>query len=69
MGELKGAEIRALLSGTWGVLAMLIEILIDDDLVSREELLLILSRAERSAMDQRATVFSGLRLLIESGFR
>jgi len=47
---------------------MLIELLIEDRMIGREELLLLLARAERASTDRRSTVFAGLRLLVERGF-
>ena len=61
-------ETRELLIGTWVALAMVVEMLIEQELVQREELLLLLSRAEMAARDRRSTAIAGLRLLIERGF-
>ena len=61
-------ETRELLIGTWIAMAMIVEILVEQELVSREELLLLLSRAETAACDRRSTAIAGLRLLIERGF-
>ena len=61
-------ETRELLIGTWVSMAMVVEMLIEQDLVSREDLLLLLSRAEAAARDRRYTAIAGLRLLVERGF-
>ena len=61
-------ETRELLIGTWIAMAMVVEMLIEQELVSREELLLLLSRAETAARDRRSTAIAGLRLLVERGF-
>ena len=61
-------ETRELLVGTWVSMAMVVEMLIEQDLVSREDLLLLLSRAEAAARDRRSTAIAGLRLLVERGF-
>ena len=47
---------------------MVVEMLIEQDLVSREDLLLLLSRADAAARDRRSTAIAGLRLLVERGF-
>jgi len=62
-------EIRELLIGTWIAVAMVVEMRIEQELVSREELLLLLARAEAAARDRRSTAIAGLRLLVERGFR
>jgi hypothetical protein len=61
-------ETRELLIGTWVAMAMIVETLIERDLVSREELMLLLSRAEAAARDRRSTALAGLRILVERGF-
>jgi hypothetical protein len=61
-------ETRELLVGTWVAMALVVEMLIEQELVSREELLLLLSRAETAARDRRSTAIAGLRLLVERGF-
>jgi hypothetical protein len=61
-------ETRELLIGTWIVVAIIVEKLIERGIVSREELLSVLSEAQATAPDRRATTFAGLRLLIERGF-
>ena len=61
-------ETRELLIGTWVAMALVVEILIEQELVSREELLLLLSRAETAARDRRSTAIAALRLLVERGF-
>jgi len=48
--------------------AMVVEMLIEQELVSREDLLLLLSRAQMAASDRRSTAIAGLRLLVERGF-
>jgi len=60
-------ETRELLIGTWIILAIIVEKLIERDIVSRDELLSVLSEAQATAPDRRATTFAGLRLLIERG--
>jgi hypothetical protein len=61
-------ETRELLIGTWIAVAMVVEMLIEQELVSREELMLLLSKAEAAARDRRSTAIAGLRLLVERGF-
>ena len=61
-------ETHELLIGTWIAMALVVEMLIEQELVSREELLLLLSRAETAARDRRSTALAGLRLLVERGF-
>ena len=61
-------ETRELLIGTWVAVAMIVEMLIEQELVSREDLLLLLSRAQMAASDRRSTAIAGLRLLVERGF-
>ena len=68
MDALETDETRELLIGTWVGVAMVVEMLIEQDLVSREDLLLLLSRAEAAARDRRSTAIAGLRLLVERGF-
>jgi hypothetical protein len=60
-------ETRELLIGTWIVVAVIVERLIERDILSREELLSLLAEAQAAAPDRRATTFAGLRLLIERG--
>ena len=62
-------ETGELLIGTWIAVAMVVEMRIEQELVSREELLLLLARAEAAARDRRSTAIAGLRLLVERGFR
>jgi len=61
-------ETRELLIGTWVGVAMVVEMLIEQELVSREDLLLLLSRAQMATSDRRSTAIAGLRLLVERGF-
>jgi hypothetical protein len=60
-------ETRELLIGTWIVVAILVEKLVERGIVSREELVSVLAEAQATAPDRRATTFAGLRLLIERG--
>jgi hypothetical protein len=66
--ELGLQETRELLLGTWIGVALLVEMLVAKDLISREELLLLLSDAEEAAYSERRTSLAGLRMLIERGF-
>jgi len=68
MHALETDETRELLIGTWVGIAMIVEMLIDQGLVSREDLLVLLSRAQMAARDRRSTALAGLRLLVERGF-
>jgi hypothetical protein len=68
MDVLSTDETRELLIGTWVGVAMVVEMLIEQELVSREDLLLLLSRAQMAAPDRRSTAIAGLRLLVERGF-
>jgi len=68
MDALSTDETRELLIGTWVGVAMIVEMLIEQGLVSREDLLLLLSRAQMAAPDRRSTALAGLRLLVERGF-
>jgi len=65
MNEMGSQETRELLIGTWIGVALLTETLINRDLLSREELLGLLSDVEAAANDSRRTAVAGLRLLIE----
>ena len=49
MDALSNDETRELLIGTWVGVAMIVEMLIEQGLVSREDLLLLLSRAQMAA--------------------
>jgi methylthioribose-1-phosphate isomerase len=61
-------ETREPLIGTWTAVAMIMEMLIEQELVSREELMMLLSKAEAATHDRRSTAIAGLRLLVERGF-
>ena len=63
------AEARELLIGTWIGVALIADTLVEHGILSREELLLILSQTEEAASDKRRTALAGLRLLISRGFR
>jgi hypothetical protein len=66
--ELGLQETRELLLGTWIGVALVVEMLVAKDLISREELLLLLGDAEDAASRERRTSLAGLRMLIERGF-
>jgi hypothetical protein len=48
--------------------ALVVEMLVAKDLISREELLLLLGDAEDAVCRERRTSLAGLRMLIERGF-
>ena len=66
--ELGLQETRELLLGTWIGVALLVEMLVAKQLISREELLLLLGDAEDAVCRERRTSLAGLRMLIERGF-
>jgi len=66
--ELGLQETRELLLGTWIGVALVVEMLVAKDLISREELLLLLGDAEDAVCRERRTSLAGLRMLIERGF-
>ena len=66
--ELGLRETRELLLGTWIGVALVVEMLVAKDLISREELLLLLGDAEDAVCRERRTSLAGLRMLIERGF-
>jgi hypothetical protein len=66
--ELGLQETRELLLGTWIGVALLVEMLVAKELISREELLLLLGDAEDAVCRERRTSLAGLRMLIERGF-
>ena len=68
MDKLQVTETRELLLGTWIALALIVEVLIDEMDLSREDLLLMIGSAEALARGKRRTALSGIRLLIERGF-
>ena len=68
MAEIGLQETRELLLGTWIAVALTVEVLIDRELICREDLLLALAQAESLATDKRRTAIAGMRLLIERGF-
>lgn len=69
MPELELEEARELLIGTWIGIALLADTLIEQGMISKEELLLNLSQTEEAASNKRRTSLAGLRLLISRGFR
>ena len=66
--ELGLQETRELLLGTWIGVALVVEMLVAKDLISREDLLLLLGDAEDAVCRERRTSLAGLRMLIERGF-
>ena len=66
--ELGLQETCELLLGTWIGVALVVEMLVAKDLISREELLLLLGDAEDAVCRERRTSLAGLRMLIERGF-
>lgn len=62
-------EVHELMLGTWIVLALVIEIMIDRGTFRREELSHLLAQAEGLAEDRRRTAIAGVRLLMERGFQ
>jgi hypothetical protein len=66
--ELGLQETRELLLGTWIGVALVVEMLVAKDLISREELLLLLGDAEDAVCRERRTSLAGFRMLIERGF-
>ena len=69
MSELSRDETRELLVGTWTAVALVVDVLIKQDALCREELVVMLAEAEAAApRDRRRTAFAGLRFLIERGF-
>ena len=66
--ELGLQETRELLLGTWIGVALVVEMLVAKELISREELLLLLGDAEDAVCRERRTSLAGLRMLIERGF-
>ncbi len=62
-------ETRELLLGTWTAIALITEVLIDGEMVEREDLLRLLGAADQIARDRRRTAIAGIRLLIERGFQ
>lgn len=67
MSELSAAKTRELFVGTWADVALLAEIMIQANLVRRDDLALFLSDAEVNAPDGRRIAFRALRVLIEPG--
>jgi hypothetical protein len=69
MPEAKMEEAQELLIGTWISIALLANMLIDQGVLSKEELLWTLLQIEEAASDERRTALAGLRRLISRGFR
>lgn len=69
MEELELREARELLIGTWIGIALLADTLIEHRVLSKEEMLRLLSQIEEAASGNRRTALAGLRLLISRGFR
>jgi hypothetical protein len=72
MSELEEVELREareLLIGTWIGIALLADTLIEQGVLSKEEMLRPLSQIEEAASDRRRTALAGIRLLISRGFR
>lgn len=61
-------EAHELMIGTWLAMALLIEMLVDRGVVTREDLLLMFGNAELASRDTRRTAFSAMRLIVERGF-
>jgi hypothetical protein len=61
-------ENRELLMGTWIGVALIVELLIAEGILDRENLLLLLGQFEAAAPGWRKTALAGLRAFIERGF-
>jgi len=61
-------ENRELLMGTWIGIALIVEMLIAQEVMERENLLALLAQFEEAAPGWRKTALAGLRLFIERGF-
>ena len=68
MPELNTEEVQELLVGTWIGVALIADMLIENTVLSKEELLWTLSQIEEAASDNRRTALAGLRRLISRGF-
>jgi hypothetical protein len=60
-------ENRELLMGTWIGVALIVELLIAEGILDRENLLLLLGQFEAAAPGWRKTALAGLRAFIERG--
>ena len=69
MSEMESNEARELLIGTWIGIALLADALIERRILSKRELMLLLSQTGEASSDNRRTALAGLRLLISRGFR
>ena len=68
MTELDRQEMYELLLGTWTGVALVAEILIERELICRDDLLCVFAQAEAEARDRRGTAIVGIRMLMELGF-
>lgn len=62
------SEMRELLIGTWTGTALIIDMLVEDGAVERQNVIDRLSEAEALAKDRRGLAISALRRLIEKQF-
>src|SRR4051812_29998504 len=69
MSDLKMDEAQELLIGTWVGVALLANMLIENAVLSKDELLWTLSQIEEAASDNRRTALAGLRRLISRGLK
>jgi hypothetical protein len=68
MAEASADELRELVAGTWLGVACIVELLIDENIVSRDALKSLLSAGENRTHDHRRRAgIAGLRRLIDSG--
>jgi hypothetical protein len=68
MTERTSTETRELLLGTWTGMALIVDILIEEGLLGREEMITVLSAAGALAKDDRRIALRALCALIEHGF-
>ena len=59
------AETRELLLGTWIGVALIIEMMIEEFDLPRENLLLMLSRAQATVAGPQRTALAGIQMLVE----
>lgn len=65
MQELDRDDARTLLLGTWTAIALIVEVLIQQAVIPRYELLETLQAAQALAQDDRRTAIAAVRMLIE----
>lgn len=65
MQELDRDDARTLLLGTWTAIALIVEVLIQQAVIPRYELLETLQEAQALAQDDRRTAIVAVRMLIE----